>query len=117
MHHHRCYYYYYYYYYYRATASFTITVQDTTPPTLTVPQRIVVPAVSPFVGVATYTVTAEDNIDGAATLNENNDVTQGDDVGGDITISCVPLSGTPFLIGDNRVDCAAADAADNVGVA
>jgi hypothetical protein len=111
MHHHRCYYY--YYYYYRATASFTITVQDTTPPTLTVPQRIVVPAVSPFVGVATYTVTAEDNIDGAATLNENNDVTQGDDVGGDITISC----GTPFLIGDNRVDCAAADAAGNVGVA
>jgi hypothetical protein len=40
--------------------------------------------------VVTYTVTAEDNVDGTATLDEENTLIQDDDVGGDITISCDP---------------------------
>ena len=62
----------------------------------------------------TYTVTAEDNVDGTATLDERNVLTQ-DDVGGSITISCNPPSGSVFPIGETVVECTATDEAGNIG--
>lgn len=42
----------------------------------------------------TYTVSAEDNVDGTATLEEDGTTHTQDDVGGDITITCEPSSGS-----------------------
>jgi hypothetical protein len=50
--------------------------QDTTPPTIIVPEDIVVQATGEQGTPVTYTVTAQDNVDGTAMLNENNILTQ-----------------------------------------
>jgi hypothetical protein len=89
-------------------------VEDTTPPVITVPEDIIVDAATANGGtVVTYNVTAEDNVDGTAILEEDNTLTQ-DDVGGAIDISCDPPSGSEFPIGETIVDCTATDAAGNV---
>jgi hypothetical protein len=54
-----------------------------------------------------YTVTAEDNVDGNAILQEDGTTIIQDDVGGNITISCDPPSGS--------VLCSAIDEAGNTG--
>jgi hypothetical protein len=51
-------------------------VQDTTPPVITVPEDIIVNATSEQGAQVFYTVTAQDNVDGEATLDENNILTQ-----------------------------------------
>jgi Ca2+-binding RTX toxin-like protein len=89
---------------------------DTTPPILTVPEDIVAEPISTAGAVVTFRVTAQDNVDGTATLNERNVLTQ-DGVGGDITISCDPPSGTTFPIGETDVECTATDEAGNIGTA
>ena len=103
-----------------ATETFTVTVTplpDTTLPTITVPEDITVQATSGSdVAVVTFEVTAEDDVDGTATLDEGNTLTQ-DDVGGDITITCDPASGSEFSIGETEVECTATDAAGNIGTA
>jgi hypothetical protein len=92
--------------------------EDTTPPTLSVPEDMgMVEATSTAGAVVTYTVTAHDNVDGTATLDERNVLTQDDDVGGDITISCTPASGSTFPIGTTTVTCTATDAAGNTATA
>jgi Ca2+-binding RTX toxin-like protein len=95
-------------------ASFTVTVNsppDTTPPALTVPADITVRGAASG-AVVTFPVTAEDNVDGTATLEEDNTLTQ-DNVGGSITISCNPPSGSTFPPGSTDVNCTATDAAGN----
>jgi hypothetical protein len=103
------------------TASFTVTVNpppDTTAPTLDVPDdmRVFAPSSAPV--VVTWEVTAQDNVDGTATLHEDNTLTQ-DNVGGDITITCNPPSGSPFSVGVNShgVLCRATDEAGNTSTA
>jgi hypothetical protein len=87
---------------------------DTTPPILTLPDDIVVEATSEQVAQVTFTVTAQDNVDGTATLEEDGTtITQHDDVGGDITIACSPASGSIFPLGDSLVHCSARDASGN----
>jgi hypothetical protein len=87
--------------------------EDTTPPVLTVPDDIVADAMTANGGtVVTYSVSAEDNVDGTATLEEDNTLTQ-DEVGGDITISCDPASGSEFPVGETVVECIATDIAGN----
>ena len=89
---------------------------DTTVPVITVPENIVVEATSEEGAVVTYVVTAEDNVDGAATLQEDDGITvTQDDVGGDITISCEPPSGSMFPISETVVECTATDEAGNTG--
>jgi len=89
---------------------------DTTPPILTVPEDIIVNATTSNGGtVVTYNVTAEDDVDGTATLEEDGNTVTQDDIGGNITISCEPASGTEFPIGDTEVECTATDEAGNVG--
>jgi HYR domain len=75
---------------------------------------MVVEATSEQVAQVTFTVTAQDDVDGAATLEEDGTTTtQHDDVGGDITIACSPASGSIFPLGDSLVQCSARDATGN----
>jgi hypothetical protein len=87
--------------------------EDITPPGLTVPEDMVVEATSEQGAEVMYNVSAEDDVDGAAILEEDNTLSQ-DDVGGAIDISCDPPSGSEFPIGETIVDCTATDAAGNV---
>jgi hypothetical protein len=91
--------------------------EDTTPPVLTVPEDIVVEAPSEDGAQVMYRVTAQDNVDGTAILEEDGTTVTQDDVGGDITISCDPASGSVFPIGETTVECSATDAAGNEGTA
>ena len=87
----------------------------TTPPVLTtVPEDISVEATSADGAQVTFTVTAQDNVDATATLDEENTLTQ-DDVGGDITLSCFPPSGSTFsgVSSSTAVVCRATDEAGN----
>jgi hypothetical protein len=79
-----------------ASASFTVTVQDTIAPALTVPGNITGAATSAEGRVVSFTATATD----AVTTS--------------LTVDCAPSSGSTFAIGETVVTCAAADAAGNV---
>jgi PKD repeat protein len=66
-----------------------------------------------------YQVSARDDVDGTAKLDVNNVLTQDPDyrggIGGDITISCNPASGSVLPIGDHTVQCSATDAVGRKG--
>jgi len=76
--------------------SFTVTVQDTMPPTLTVPAPITESTTTASGKVISFTTTATDAVTASPTVN------------------CTPASGSTFPVGDTVVTCAAADAAGNV---
>jgi hypothetical protein len=97
-------------------ASFTVTVNpDTAAPVINVPENMVVEATSADGAEVSFEVTAEDNVDGIATLEEDGITITQDDVGGDINISCTPASGSTFQIGETTVECTATDATGNTG--
>lgn len=73
-----------------SSASFTVTVQDSTPPAITAPDMIV-EATSAAGATVTYSAAATDLVDGAVTLN------------------CTPASGSQFPLGTTQVDCTATD--------
>ena len=79
------------------TASFTVTVQDTTPPAFSgVPASAIVEATSGAGATFTYTApSATDSVSGAR------------------TVSCAPASGTTFALGTTTVVCTAADTYSN----
>jgi hypothetical protein len=72
----------------------TTPTADTTPPTITVPQNIVTESGGESTPVS-FTVTANDNVDGS------------------IAVSCDPSSGTIFPVGTTQVTCTATDSSDN----
>jgi len=82
-----------------ATGTFTVTVQDSTPPVVTVPADITAEAAGPNGAIVTFTASALDAVDG------------------DITPSCSPASGSTFAIGSTRVTCSATDKAGNTATA
>lgn len=83
------------------SASFNVLVQDTTDPILTVlPGDQTIEATSAAGAIATFAVSANDNING--------------DVSG--TIVCDALSGNTFAIGVTTVTCTAEDGASNEGL-
>jgi hypothetical protein len=91
-------------------SSSTYSKLDSTAPSLNVPNDMVLQTI--FGGPTTlleYSVTVQDNVDGNATLDENNQVIQGDNVGGSITIECNPRSQSLLPIGNHRVSCRAYD--------
>jgi hypothetical protein len=78
-----------------ANGSFTVTVVDTTPPSLNLPSNINETASSNSQAVVTYSATATDLVDGAVPVN------------------CTPASGSSFPVGPTTVNCSATDAAGN----
>ena len=80
------------------SASFSVTVVDTTAPTLDVPADITVQTTDPSGVVVTY---------GAATAT--------DVVDDSVAVSCLPASGSVFAVGDTTVNCSATDDKGNVG--
>jgi hypothetical protein len=78
-----------------ATGSFTITVVDTTPPSIQGVQNIDGVAVGLDPVPISYDLTASDIVDG------------------DVPVTCVPPSGSLFPLGVTTVSCSAADAAGN----
>jgi len=81
----------------KGTASFVVTVVDTTAPAITVPSTINVNTSSLAGATVTYTVTASDLVDGS------------------VTPTCSPASGATFAIGSTTVNCSATDAHGNTG--
>ena len=79
------------------TATFDVTVRDTTAPIVTVPANIATEAGSASGAVVVYSASADDVVDGA------------------VAVDCSPASGSGFAMGTTTVVCTASDAADNVG--
>jgi poly(beta-D-mannuronate) lyase len=79
----------------RRTGTFTVTVVDTTPPTLTLPANLVVEATSAAGATATFTAIAHDI------------------VSGDVAVSFDHASGSTFAIGVTTVTASAQDGAGN----
>ncbi|HEX6624834.1 MAG TPA: HYR domain-containing protein, partial [Pyrinomonadaceae bacterium] len=79
-----------------SSASFTIQVQDTTAPTLSVPANRTAEATSAAGAAVSFTASAADAVDATPTVN------------------CTPASGSTFALGATTVNCTATDAAGNV---
>ena len=79
--------------------TFNVTVEDTTPPTVTVPADFTIEATSAAGAVGTFSSSASDIVDGS------------------VTTSCLPASGSTFALGTTQVDCSATDANGNTGSA
>lgn len=82
-----------------ASGSFSVTVQDTTPPVLTAPDDMVVEATGPSGAPVSYVATATDVVDG------------------EIEPVCEPASGSTFALGTTTVICTATDTAGNTASA
>jgi hypothetical protein len=82
-----------------SSASFAVTVADTTPPVVAVPANITTPATGPTGATVAYSASASDIVYGA------------------ITPTCVPASDSVFAIGSTTVTCSATDPAGNTGIA
>lgn len=78
-----------------SSSSFTVTVQDTTPPVLSLPANITAEATGPSGATVSFSATATDIVDGS------------------ITPTCAPASGSTFAIATTTVNCSATDAAGN----
>ena len=79
----------------RASADLTVTVQDTTAPSLAKPADIALTATSAAGAVAAYAPTATDAVDGT------------------VAATCTPASGSTFALGVTQVSCTATDKANN----
>jgi len=79
------------------TASFTVTVVDTSPPSLTSLNDITVDTSDSTGMVVSFTPSASDLVDGSVTVN------------------CIPASGSLFPIGQTTVNCSAIDQHGNIG--
>ena len=77
------------------SASFTVTVVDTTAPVISVPADISLPAEGPDGAHATYSASAVDLVDGS------------------LLPTCAPASGSLFPVGTTIVTCSVSDAAGN----
>ncbi|MEW5849601.1 MAG: HYR domain-containing protein [Myxococcota bacterium] len=78
------------------SASFSVTVQDTTPPALNLPSNNTYEADRPEGRPVTFSPTASDAVSGST------------------PVSCNPTSGTVFSIGTTSVSCTSQDGAGNV---
>jgi len=76
------------------SGSFQVTVQDTTPPALSLPANINVSTAAASV-IVTYTTSASDAVDGP------------------VPVICAPISGANFPVGSTTVNCSATDAHSN----
>jgi hypothetical protein len=82
------------------SATFTVSVVDTTAPVVTVPADMTVDSTTGSPVPVTFTATASDTVDPASP-----------------TVACAPASGSSFAIGMTTVTCQATDTAGNTGSA
>jgi hypothetical protein len=81
-----------------ASSSFSVTVQDTTPPSISAHAEVNAIATSAAGAVVNYTLpTATDLVDGS------------------VAVTCLPASGSTFAIGSTTVNCSATDSHGNTG--
>lgn len=80
-----------------STGSFTVTVQDTTAPVLSLPADLTLEMTSPDGATATWTATSTDAVSGSP------------------EVTCSPESGSTFGYGTTTVSCSATDEALNTG--
>jgi hypothetical protein len=78
-----------------SSSSFSVTVTDTTGPSLTLPSPIRLEATSPAGASTTFAATATDTVDGSR------------------PVSCTPTSGSTFALGTTVVGCSASDTRGN----
>jgi predicted metallo-beta-lactamase superfamily hydrolase len=78
-----------------ATGSFTVSVVDTTGPSLNLPANITTTAATNSGKVVTYTASATDLVDGS------------------VAVTCTPASGSTFSVGTTTVNCSATDSHSN----
>ncbi len=78
-----------------ASASFNLTVVDTTPPALTLPANLTVTAWNASGAVVSFKASANDLVDGP------------------VTVTCSPASGSMFPLGTTTVNCSATDSHGN----
>ena len=78
-----------------ANGSFTVTVEDTTPPALNLPANITEEATGASGAAVSYSASATDLVDGPLSAN------------------CSPASGSTFGLGSTQVNCSATDDAGN----
>jgi HYR domain-containing protein len=78
------------------SATFTVTVVDTTPPALTLPPTITALPASAAGAAVTFAASAADLVSGA------------------VAVTCAPASGSIFAIGTTTVACSARDTHGNV---
>jgi TolB protein len=83
----------------KASASFKVTVQDTTPPVISVPADITKEVIGPNGAVVNFEAAATDKVDGS------------------VAVTCTPTSGSTFPYGTTTVDCSATDKAGNAASA
>jgi hypothetical protein len=77
------------------TGSFNVSVDDSTPPELTLPSLVEAEATSPAGANVTFVATADDLVDGST------------------PVDCVPASGTFFAFGTTTVVCTSSDTRGN----
>jgi hypothetical protein len=77
------------------SGSFTVTIQDTTPPALTLPGNITAEATGPSGAIVSYSASANDIVDGP------------------VALTCIPPSGSTFPLGTTTVNCSATDSHGN----
>lgn len=77
------------------TASFNVTVVDTTPPALMLPPNLAVTALDASGAMVTFAASAVDLVDGP------------------VAVTCTPASGSTFPLGTTAVNCSAADTRGN----
>ncbi|GAB3602451.1 HYR domain-containing protein [Microbacterium aureliae] len=78
-------------------AEFVVTVEDTTPPAVTVPASMTREATSPSGATVSFEATATDVVDGP------------------LTPTCVPAAGSTFPLGPTTVQCSVTDSSTNIG--
>jgi len=78
-----------------ASASFNVTIVDTTPPELTLPANLTVSALNASGAVVSFAASATDLVDGS------------------VTVTCSPASDSIFPLGTTTVNCSATDSHGN----
>ena len=78
-----------------ASGSFTVTVEDTTPPALSLPDNKVEEATGPGGAAVSFSASATDLVDGS------------------VQVDCSPASSSTFPLGTTTVDCSAEDSSGN----
>ena len=84
----------------KGSATFQVTIGDTTGPSVTVPANLTREANGPAGAVVSFTASASDVVDGPLTP---------------AAITCIPASGSTFPLGKTTVTCSASDSHGNAG--